>query len=109
MTYEVIILPRARQEMLENTVWWKENRSGAEATEWLAGMEVALSSLAELPHRCPFARENAAFSMDVRHLLFGIGSKPTHRAIFTIDDENAAVLVHAIRHIAQATLGPDDL
>jgi len=93
----------------DNASWWKENRSAEQASEWLIGLQASLDSLADLPYRCPIAREDVAFAFEVRHLLYGVGSRLTHRAVFTIDEDASIVLVHAIRHVAQSTLGPEDL
>ncbi len=108
MTYAVVILPRAKAQLLEQALWWSENRSAEQAFRWLAGFEAKLASLAENPQRCGVARESDAFDFVLRELHFGLGRrKATHRAVFEIRDN--AVLVHSVRHLAQRDLTTGDV
>jgi hypothetical protein len=43
----------------------------------------------------------------VRQLLYGIGRKPTHRAVFEVRGDTVYVL--AVRHLAQDDLSADEL
>ncbi len=52
------------------------------------------------------SRESDDFPFETRDLYFGIGRRPTHRAVFTICHDK--VLVIAIRHLAQRDLALDD-
>jgi plasmid stabilization system protein ParE len=63
------------------------------AQKWFDDLEDAILSLSELPQRCLPTPEDPAY----RNLLFG---KPPHtyRIIFSIDEGNARVLVHTVRH-----------
>ena len=67
----------------------------------------AIRSLSDNPDRCALARENHLFSAEVRELHYGLGSRPTHRAVFTVLKD--VVLVLTIRHGAQADLTEDDI
>jgi len=67
---------------------------------------MALNSLASNPHRCPLARESQALSLDLRELHYGLGSKPTHRAVFEILGDE--VVIYSIRHSAQRDLTAKD-
>lgn len=67
----------------------------------------ALRSLEEQPLRCPLARENESFPYELRELHYGVGSRPTHRALLTVRPD--AVVVLSIRHVAQKDVVPDDL
>ena len=107
MTYRVTVLPLAKRQLLEQALWWSENRSAEQAFRWLEGFERALNSLANDPERCSIARENDAFDIVIRELHYGLGSKATHRAVFEI--RNDEVIVHSVRHLAQRDLTPDDL
>jgi plasmid stabilization system protein ParE len=78
-----------------------------QAARWYAGFSAAIDSLAENPDRCPLARENDLFPYELRELHDGLGSRPTHRAVFTIRPD--AVVILTIRHAAQKDLTPDDL
>ena len=73
----------------------------------MAGFESALGSLEANPQRHPIAHEDSLFRMEVRNLLYGLTSKPTHRAVFEIRGDE--VIVHAIRHLSQRDLSPDEL
>jgi plasmid stabilization system protein ParE len=107
VTYRVTILPRAKHQLLEQTLWWSENRSREQAYLWLEGFEKALASLSNNPERCNVARENDAFEITIRELHYGLRHKTTHRAIFNL--RNDEVIVYSIRHLAQRDLAPDDL
>ena len=47
------------------------------------------------------------FPFEVRQMTYGLGSRPTHRALFVIRPD--MVYVIAIRHLAQRAVSPDDL
>ena len=107
MTKPVNLAKRAKAELHGNARWWAEHRSQQQAQRWHDGFIDALESLAENPERCPLARENDRFPYELRELHYGLGSRPTHRAVFTIRPD--MVLVLSIRHAAQADLAEDDL
>ena len=107
MTYRVTILPVAKRQLLEQALWWSENRSVEQAFHWLEGFEAALASLANNPERCSLARENEAFDFIVWELHYGLRNKATHRAVFEIRNEE--VIVYTVRHLAQQDLSPDDI
>jgi plasmid stabilization system protein ParE len=107
VTHRVTILPRAKCQLLEQALWWSENRSAEQALRWLAGFEAALASLADRPDRCAVARENDAFDVPIRELHYGLRGRATHRAVFEIRQRE--VIVHSIRHLAQRDLSPDDV
>ena len=109
MKYCVVVLPRAEVQLYQAGLWWAENRSADEAGRWLAGFEATIKSLASYPEKQGAAREDALgdFPFTIRQLLYGLGGRPTHRAIFEIRD--ATVYIHAIRHLAQADITPDDI
>lgn len=107
MTYRVVFTQRASQEMDAAADWWAAHRSPQQAARWYAGFSDAIFSLFESPERCPLARENGRFPYEMRELHYGLGSHPTHRAVFTVRPD--VVLVFAIRHAAQEDLAEDDL
>mgnify|MGYP002725773115 CR=1 FL=1 len=71
-------------------------------------LDAKIRGLAETPHSLPVADENDEFAYEIRQLNFGLSSRPTHRAIFTIVEPDV-VLVLAIRHTAQDRITPDDI
>jgi len=99
MSYRVALTDQAREELDQACTWWGENRSPAQAVRWYNGFIEVLQSLAKSPERCPLAAENDAFPYELRQLAYGLGRKPTHRAVFTIRPD--MVLVLRIRHLAQ--------
>lgn len=107
MTYRVTIVPLANRQLLDQALWWSENRSAEEAFRWLEGFERALSELAHNPERCSVARESTACDAVIRELHYGLGNKATHRAIF--EARNDEVIVYCVRHLAQRELLPGDL
>lgn len=74
---------------------------------WLEGFDQALASLAQNPERCTLARESDAFRIELRELHYGLRSKATHRAIYSIHRDE--VIVYAVRHLAQQELTPQEL
>ena len=107
MTYRVLMSRRADGEIEAAADWWASHQSPAQAARWYAGFSAAIDSLSENPERCPLAQENGIVPYEIRNLYYGLGSRPTHRAVFAIRPD--AVLILTIRHTAQADLAEDDL
>jgi plasmid stabilization system protein ParE len=74
-------------------------RAPRNAAVWLRKLYEDVYSLRTMPERCGLIRENDAFEEDVRQLLHF-----SHRIIFTVDEDQSVVKVHAIRHAAQDEL-----
>ena len=70
-------------------------------------MAKAVADLSKNPERHSQSREKDRFDYEIRDLLFGLGRRPTHRAVFTIRDDE--VVVMTVRHLAQRDLSPDDI
>ena len=107
MKYQVIVTARARTEFYKDALWWAEHRSLDQARRWLDGFEQALKSLSDSAEGFPAARENEDFPFDLRQLNYGLGGRPTHRAVFEIRGE--VVIVHGIRHLSRDKLTPEDI
>jgi plasmid stabilization system protein ParE len=107
MKLQVVLSPKASTSLHQSAQWWADNRSPEQAQRWYDGFVAALDSLGTNPHRCGLARENRRFSYETRELLYGIGSRPTHRAVYTIRPD--MVFVVAIRHVTQDDLAADDV
>jgi len=93
--------------MVKTARWWAKHRSVNQAVAWLEGFEAAIQTLSENPERLGVARENPAFSYTLRQLTYGVGKKPTHRALFRICDDEVVVL--SIRGLRQRDVTPKDL
>jgi len=107
MSYTVIVTKPAELELRQAALWWANNRSEEQANGWYDGFIDAIYSLENDPRRCPIARENDFVEKEIRELHYGLGSRPTHRAVFEIQGNR--VLVLTIRHAAQQDLTPEDL
>lgn len=107
MTYAVVVTEQAAREIEESAEWWARERSIEQAERWYTGIRLAIATLAEQPERCPPAAEDGEFPYPLRELHYGLGSRPTHRAVFTIVKQTVVVL--AVRHGAQDKLHPGDV
>jgi plasmid stabilization system protein ParE len=106
MKYEVFLTDRALQDLDAAFEWYKANAPEV-AGRWYNGFLDALQSLEENPALHALARENHLFPVEVRNLLYGVGRRKTHRAIFVIRPDK--VVVEAIRHFSQRDIIPEDL
>ena len=105
--HEVILTERAQQELDLIHKWWAENRSPQQADNWYIGFVRKTLTLEQNPERCPLAPENELFPYKVRQFNYGLGSKPTHRALFTIRPD--AVVILRVRHLAQQLVSDEDV
>ena len=107
MTLRVVITEQAEHEMQSAFNWWADHRSKRQADRWYAGLAKAIADLSENADRHCQSRERDRFAYEIRDLLFGLGRRPTHRAIFTILGEQVVVLT--VRHVSQKDLSPHDI
>ena len=107
MTFRVIITEQAEREMQSAHDWWAENRSKVQADRWYDGLAKAIADLTENPESHGLSRENQVFPYEIRDLLFGLGRRATHRAVFAVRGDEVVVL--SIRHVAQRDLSPEDV
>ncbi len=106
LRYRLILNDRAENQLEAAFQWWSEHRSESQAVHWYNGFLDALESLRDNPQRFSTALESPQLGHEVRQLLFGLGRRPTHRALFTIRLDR--VYVFSIRHVAQDNADPDD-
>ena len=99
MKYTVTIASQAKIEFWEAAQWWAENRSVEQAIRWVDQFQAAIDGLSENPERHAYAREDASLPKTTRQLLFGLGRRPSHRALFYIEGNSVNVI--CIRHVAQ--------
>ena len=107
MKYLVFILPQARRDIERNSDWWAEHHSLDEAIRWSDTIYDQIASLTEFPESHAISPENDEFPYEIRDKLLGSGSRPSHRAVFTI--RNDAVFVLAVRRGSQDVLRPGDV
>jgi plasmid stabilization system protein ParE len=105
--YEVRISEPARQDLQAAFAWWRANRSVEQASRWYRGIHKAISSLKQMPLRCPPALEADLLAQGIRQLAFGVGTRPTHRIVFTIAENVVTIL--RVRHAAQDFLSEEDI
>lgn len=87
--------------------WWAVNRSSEQASRWYAGIAASIDSLKRDASRHPAAPESHLIPTGVRELRFGLGRRPTHRVLYTVDDDT--VIVFRVRHVSQRALTADEL
>jgi len=101
-SYNVLLTKIAQEEIDHIYDWWADHRSVSQAHRWYDAFFQKLSSLEENPTRFSLAPENDHFSYELRQLNFGVASRPTHRAVFTIRD--TVVVVLRVRHLARSDI-----
>jgi plasmid stabilization system protein ParE len=101
---KVEITEPAKADIQEAYDWWSENRSAIQAAEWYERIFEAIATLQNMPERCPHVSEAGLSRAGVRQLLFGIGSRPTHRVIFHFDIDADTVTILRVRHHGQDEL-----
>ena len=107
MTHAVVFTAQADREIEGATDWWATRRSAEQAGRWYLGLSDAIVSLTTNPERLPLADEDVDFPYELRELDFGLGSRPTHRVLFTVVRD--IVIVLTIRHAARGAVRPDDI
>lgn len=98
MKHRVIIEDRAAADIEAHALWILEQGSPLGAERWVDAIESAISSLAQVPERCPIAPEAQSFQRPIRELLVG-----SHRILFLVDHRTVHVL--HVRHAARRWLG----
>ena len=101
----VQITKPTQADIEEAFIWWSDNRSASQATQWYQQIIEAIATLQRMPDRCPLVPELALSMTGIRQLLFGVGRHPTHRIIFVIEDDLVTVL--RVRHHRQGEIGPE--
>lgn len=111
MKYRIEISSLAESEADQAFLQLAQATSPTQASQWYARLLQAIASLAQMPKRCPLARENQYFSQEIRQLLYGKG-RNSYRILFTIleEEESATVRILHIRQATRQTLGekPED-
>ncbi|MFZ0676572.1 type II toxin-antitoxin system RelE/ParE family toxin [Candidatus Binatus sp.] len=69
------------------------------AARWFNGLEAAIDTLEQFPHRCPVAPDSKRANRVLRHLLYG-SKRDVYRVINDIDEPRKLVRVRAVRHSA---------
>ncbi len=106
MNYRIEISSIAEAEADSAFLRLSQISSSVNASQWYSGLLEAITSLSQMPKRCPLARENEHFSQEIRQLLYGRG-RNSYRVVFTIleGQEISTVRILHIRHAYQQTIG----
>lgn len=107
MAAQVVVMKRALADLQDHFEWWRDHRSAEQAVRWYNHALKLLQSLSTNAMKCRLSAENADFPFEIRQLNFGLGRRPSHRAVFTVRPD--MVLVLRIQHLAQDQLTLDDI
>ncbi len=107
MNYRVVIHDVAKEDIRRNANWWAATHSASQAESWFHNAFDSIESLAFMPESHPLAPEYDEFTVEMRELHFGLGSRPGYRAIFCISGDVVHVLT--IRRAAQDRISPADI
>ena len=106
MIYRVVLLPKAKSDIVRNARWWAEHHSAEQAACWVNTGEEQIESLQQFPESHAFSPENDHFEIEIRDKLVGLGSRRRYRAVFTI--RGSEVFVLTLRAAEQGPLEGDD-
>ena len=106
MSQEVYLTRQADAD-IDATLSYYVSQSSSLAEKWFSAALEAIALLESNPLRYAAAAENDRFPIELRQINFGIGRRLTHRLVYTIRPD--FVVVYAVRHLAQADIGLDDL
>jgi len=107
MSFQLAIADEAHADISRNASWWAAHHSYEQASRWKDAVYEQLETLYTFPERHPLAPENAEFPFDIREKPVGLGSRPSYRAVFTIQEN--VVLVLTVQRGAQDALRPEDI
>lgn len=106
MSYDVVILRRAEEQLAEIATWISQ-RSLDGAARWLDAFDAAIDQLRENPLNSSLAAEDEFVETEIRHVFFKTRRGATYRAIFTVIDREVRVL--HVRGPGQSLVRPEEL
>jgi plasmid stabilization system protein ParE len=106
MIYRLLVSEPAENDIEAAYRWWRENRSADQAARWYVGIRKVIAELCSAADRHPQAPEHDLHPIGLRQALFGLGSRATHRIVYTVDDD--LVTVVRVRHASQDALTSDE-
>ena len=95
MIRRVFILPRAREQLMESTLWCFSEVARTPSLRW--PIELAIESLSIDAEKHPIAEDSSSLGLALRQMNFGQLNSPSHRILFTIDEDR--VLIYAVRQL----------
>ena len=108
MAYRVSLTTQARSDIAD--VYAYIVRAGAveSAGKWVERIENEISSLDEMPSRCPVAPESEKFGIEIRQFIFGKRTG-TYRVIFRVYEGDQEVHILTIRHTSRDEMNLEDI
>ncbi|MEH2195311.1 MAG: type II toxin-antitoxin system RelE/ParE family toxin [Nostoc sp.] len=103
MSYQVVLLPTAFQEIETSYRWICDNLSAEVANNWYYQLQDAIASLQKFPHRCSIAPEAPVIGRKIRQLW--VGKRIKYRVLFVVEEDVVAIL--HVRHSRQSYLGEE--
>lgn len=107
MKYRVLISDHAVGDVIRNSQWWAANHSQGKVIERQSAIFEVMQSLDVMPESKPLAPENSDFPYELRAAMFGLGSRPGYRILFTVVDDCVNVL--AVKAAEEDWITPDEL
>jgi plasmid stabilization system protein ParE len=95
MAFRVELSERAQADIAAIYDWLGSQQAGEAGERWFVALRRAISSLSNLPARCPIAPENRDSRVEIRQLLYG-RTPHIYRVLFTVEGDIVQVL--HIRH-----------
>ncbi len=99
--YEIVFAPSAAEDLDEILAWLTEE-APEKVEEWFTALKEDISSLSQMPERCPLAPENGLWGDEVIHQFLFRQYPSKYRILFTINDESVRIL--NVRHGARRFL-----
>ncbi len=106
MKYRVLVSDKAIDDVIRNSEWWARHHSQEEAARWETEIFAKIYSLDIFPESHSLAHENPDFPYELREALFGLGSRPGYRILFTVDGDSVNVLT--VKAGEEDWLSPDE-
>jgi len=107
MKYSVLVSEKAIDDVIRNSEWWARTYSPEQAARWEEAIFKKIYSLDRFPESNSLAHENPDFPCELREALFGLGSRPGYRILFTIVGDCVNVLT--VKAAEEDWLSPDEL
>lgn len=104
MTFRGVILPSAESEIEGYARWWAEHHDTIQAERWFDTIHQQLKLLSDFPEGHSLSAENGEFPYVIRDKLLGLGSRPSYRAVFTVNEGTVYVLT--VRRTSQDAFRP---
>jgi plasmid stabilization system protein ParE len=100
MRFRVIVL-RGAEADIASAAGWIAQQSPVAAARWLEGIRGAISTLSDMPLRCPPAGDDFGNEVIVRQLFYG-RRRNRYRILFAVKNDTVQILL--VRHGVRAPI-----